>query len=77
MTHSVLGGHLLRARVTVEEKNSVVFTSALVRIVPHCTDLLQKIVTHSVLGGHFIRARVTAEKDSVVFKSALVRILPH
>jgi len=55
----------------------VVFTSALVRILPHCTDLLQKIVTHSVLGGHFIRARVTAEKDSVVFKSALVRILPH
>ena len=33
------------------------------RIVPHWTDLLQKIVTHSVLGGHLQGARVTVEKE--------------
>jgi len=55
----------------------VVFKSALVRILPYRTDLLQKIVTHSVLGGHFLRAGVTSKKDSVVFNSALDRIVPH
>ena len=59
MTHSVLGGHLLRARVT-SKKDSVVLKSALVRIVPHCTDLCRN-VTHSVLGSHLSRARVTVE----------------
>jgi len=33
VTHSVLGGHLLRAQVPVE-KESMVFKSALVRILP-------------------------------------------
>jgi len=58
--HSVLGGHLSFARLTVENKLGGFRKCAC----EDCTSLnwsLQKIVTQSVIGGHLLGARLTVE----------------
>ena len=76
MTHSVLSGHLSRARVTVENKLGGFQECSR----EDCT-LLDWSFTENRDTLHirrlFSRARVTSKKDSVVFNSALVRNVPH
>ena len=70
---------LLRTRVTAET-NSKVLKSACVRVLPHWTDIVQRIVTHSVLGVVCDLLRPTnsrGKKNSEVLKSATMRVWSH